>query len=177
MSARAAWRLETLGFTHVFRYQPGKADWFAAGLPMEGTRANVPRAGDSARRGVPACRLTDRVGEVRDRVRAAGWDVCLVVTEEGVILGRLRGKALDATPEAVAETVMEAGPTTIRPNTPLESIARRMQERQVGSIVVSDSDGRLIGILYREDTERALSEPRVVGTGGSQRADQRRNTA
>lgn len=37
MSARAAWRLEQLGFERVFRYTPGKADWAAAGLPMEGT--------------------------------------------------------------------------------------------------------------------------------------------
>src|SRR6266542_3593380 len=29
LSARAAWRLESFGFTQVFRYAAGKADWFA----------------------------------------------------------------------------------------------------------------------------------------------------
>jgi rhodanese-related sulfurtransferase len=35
MSPRAAAQLETLGFTKVFDYEAGKADWFAAGLPRE----------------------------------------------------------------------------------------------------------------------------------------------
>ena len=36
MSPRAAWRLEGLGFERVYDYVPGKADWFASGLPKEG---------------------------------------------------------------------------------------------------------------------------------------------
>jgi hypothetical protein len=32
MSARAAWRLEGLGFPQVRRYTPGKMDWLAGGL-------------------------------------------------------------------------------------------------------------------------------------------------
>ena len=36
MSPRAAWRLESLGFTKVYDYVPGKTDWLAAGLPREG---------------------------------------------------------------------------------------------------------------------------------------------
>src|ERR671925_424954 len=110
MSARAAWRLETLGFARVFRYSPGKQDWFAAGLPREGRLAGAPR------RDVPTCRLTDRVGEVQERVRAAGWDQCLVVNEQRIVLGRLRGKGLEAPDETPAEEVMEPGPTTFRPN-------------------------------------------------------------
>src|SRR6059036_3067934 len=37
LSARAAWRLETMGFQEVYRYTPGKADWLAAGWETEGT--------------------------------------------------------------------------------------------------------------------------------------------
>ncbi len=36
MSPRAASRLESLGFREAYDYAAGKADWFAAGLPMEG---------------------------------------------------------------------------------------------------------------------------------------------
>jgi len=73
MSARAASRLETLRFRQVYRYQPGKANWFAAGLPREGTEAHTPRVADVARRDVPTCRLDERVGAVHDRVREGGW--------------------------------------------------------------------------------------------------------
>ena len=34
MSNRAAWRLESLGFTQVYRYTAGKRDWFAFGFAM-----------------------------------------------------------------------------------------------------------------------------------------------
>lgn len=166
MSARAAWRLESLGFTQVFRYTAGKADWLASGLPSEGTQAGIPRAGAVARRHVPTCGLADRVGDVRERVRAAEENVCMVVNDRGVVLGRLRGQALQAGPRAPVESAMEEGPATIRPNTPLEGIARRMHERKVGSIVVTDSDGRLIGILYRKDADRQLEQLQAAGKGG-----------
>ena len=55
MSPRAAWRLETLGFTKVHDYVAGKADWGAAGFPLEGTHG--PRAGELARRDAPTCAL------------------------------------------------------------------------------------------------------------------------
>jgi CBS domain-containing protein len=162
MSARAAWRLESLGFSQVFRYTAGKYDWFAAGLPMEGTMAGLPRAGDVARRNVLTCRLTDRIGDVRERL-PAGEQVCIVVNEALVVMGRLRRAALAADPQTAAESVMESGPTTIRPNTLLSDIARRMHQRNVSSILVSDSDGVLIGILDRADADRHLAEAGVAG--------------
>ncbi len=67
MSARAASRLISLGFSHVYRYQAGKADWFASGLPREGKEAHVPRVADVAKRDVATCRLDERVADVRDR--------------------------------------------------------------------------------------------------------------
>src|SRR5579884_3963794 len=110
MSARAAWRLETLGFLRVYRYKPGKADWLANGLPIEGTEANVPRAGQVMRRDVPTCHLGDRVGDAANIAQAAGWDMCLVVTDNHVVLGRLRRKALHADPAVLVDEVMEDGP-------------------------------------------------------------------
>ena len=85
----------------------------------------------------------------------AGRDVCIVVSPQGIVQGRLRGRALAETPEATAEQAMELGPTTIRPSERLEPLVERMRRRGVGSIVVSDLKGRLVGILYREDAERA----------------------
>ena len=156
MSPRAAWRLETLGFTQVFDYVAGKTDWLASGLPLEGKLADHPRAGSAVQRDVPTCRLTERIADVRDRVQASGHNICVVTNDEGVVLGRLGPRALDADPQASAEAVMESGPTTTRPDDPLEAITERLQVARVTSILVTTPDGRLMGILYRKDAEQLL---------------------
>ncbi len=153
MSPRAAWRLESLGFGEVYDYVAGKVDWLAFGLPREGDEAATPRAGDIARRDVPTCALSEPIGSVRERVEAAGWEQCLVVNDERVVLGRLRGKALSADAHTLAESVMETGPTTVRPDERLANLATRLRERDVTSIVVTTPDGRLVGVLFREDLE------------------------
>jgi CBS domain-containing protein len=158
MSPRAAWRLESLGFTQVFEYVAGKADWLAFGLPSEGPDANTPRVGQIARRDVPICALRERVGEIRDRVETAGWDECLVVNDQRVVLGRLRGSALEAPAETRAEAVMEPGPTTTRPDAPLTKLVPRLRGKHVARIIVTTPDGRLVGIAERRAAERALAQ-------------------
>ena len=103
MSPRAAWRLESLGFPTVLDYAPGKADWFASGLPREGRDATIPRVGDLARHDVPTCWLGERVEEVEKRVRAAGGDTCVVVNDDRIVLGLLRGAALEVNTETPVE--------------------------------------------------------------------------
>jgi CBS domain-containing protein len=154
MSPRAAWRLEDLGFEKVYDYVPGKADWFASGLPKEGRLASLPTIGDSARRDVPTCAPAEKIGVVREGVRKAGWDACVVVNEERVVLGLLRKKELASDPEAPVEEVMRNGPATFRPNEPGRKMAERMQDRGATAVLVTTSDGKLVGLLYREGTER-----------------------
>src|SRR5216117_1923305 len=120
MSPRAAWRLESLGFGEVYEYRGGKLDWMAAGLPTEGTNAKRPRAGDLARTDVPTCRLDERLGDVRDRARGAGWDACVVLNEERVVFGLLRSKELEASPDLRIEEAMRPGPSTFRPFVSIE---------------------------------------------------------
>ncbi len=158
MSPRAAARLETLGFTQVFDYAAGKADWTSSGLPPEGTAAGQSRAGDIARRDIPTCGLANRLGDARDRTQDADQNVCIVVDDHGVVLGRLRGDALRVDTEASIESVMEDGPTTIRADASLAEITERMRKRGVGSILVTDPEGRLLGILYRNEAEKRLKE-------------------
>jgi CBS domain-containing protein len=150
MSPRAAWRLESLGFTEVYDYAAGKADWAAAGLPVEGKATETPRIGEAARTDVPTCELRERIGDVRERVRAAGWDTCLVVNEERVVLGRLFRTELDGQADASAETVMRSGPSTFRPNVSVEEMTRFMSERDISTAVVTTSDGRLVGLFQRD---------------------------
>lgn len=147
MSARAAWRLESLGFARVYRYTPGKADWLANGLPAEGTEANGQTVGDLARRDVPTCRLGERVGDVRERVQAAGWELCVVVNERRVVLGRLRGRALAAEATTPVEQVMEEGPTTYRLDRPARETAAYLVERRVAGVLITTSDGELVGLF------------------------------
>jgi CBS domain-containing protein len=168
MSARAAWRLESLGFSEVYRYTPGKADWLANGLPTEGTRAEIPRVGGRARRDIPTCDLKERVGNIRERVRASGWDVCIVVNEQKIVLGRLREDDLNADAATPVEQVMEEGPTTYRLDRPAEETAKYLAERNIANVLITTSDGELIGLFSRNDAEVP---------GGSEREDEGREQA
>jgi CBS domain-containing protein len=158
MSPRAAWRLEGIGFERVYDYVPGKADWSASGLPTEGKLASVPTIGDAARRDVPTCALAEKVGVARERVRKAGWDACVVVSKERVVLGLLREKELSSDPEASVEEAMRNGPATFRPNELVGKMAWQMRERGARTVLVTTSDGRLVGLLHREDAERLAGE-------------------
>jgi CBS domain-containing protein len=161
MSPRAAWRLESLGFAEVYDYAAGKANWLAWGLPREGRAAQVPTVGAVARRDVPTCGLADRVADAKARVQAAGFEACVVVNERRVVLGLLRRQELDADPDAVAQQVMRAGPTTYRPNVPAGEAGSRMLERRVDALLVTMPDGVLVGLLRREDAERADADAGV----------------
>lgn len=158
MSPRAAWRLENIGFARVFDYAAGKADWFASGLPREGKVASVPTIGDAARKDVPTCGLGDSVGEAYDRAKKSGWETCVVVNDERVVLGLLRNGELESDPATTVEQVMRSGPTTFRPNVPVEKMAERMRRRGAPTVLVTTPDGRLVGLLYREDAERLAGE-------------------
>ena len=56
--------------------------------------ARFPRAADVARKDVPTCSVEERLGDVAERVKGVGWDVCVVVNEERIVFGLLRSKEL-----------------------------------------------------------------------------------
>lgn len=156
MSPRAACRLATLGFEHVYDYLPGKADWLARGLSREGTKADEPRAIDHARHDAVTCRLDEPVEAVRARVHASPYGFAFVVSNSGVLLGRLRQTTLDgADPETAAETVMEPGPSTTRADTAPQALRRRLDNAGLSTAVITDPDGRLLGITRRTDLPAA----------------------
>jgi hypothetical protein len=61
-------------------------DWFASGLPRQGKLALSPTIGDVARRDVPTCAPVEKFGAVRERVWKAGWDRCVVINKERIVL-------------------------------------------------------------------------------------------
>jgi CBS domain-containing protein len=148
-----------MGFAPVYDYVAGKLDWLAAGLPTEGSAARHLRAGGVARRDVPTCRLDERLGAVRERARAAGWDACVVVNQERVVLGLLRAQELDRDPGLRVEQAMRPGPSTFRPHVPIEEMAQFMTEHQLQSSPITTSDGRLVGLLRQGDAVSAAKQP------------------
>ncbi len=147
-----------MGFAEVYDYVAGKLDWLAAGLATEGANARQPRAGDVARSDVPTCRLDERLGEVARRVRAAGWDACVVVNAERVVLGLLRAKELEAGRGLGIEQAMRPGPSTFRPHVSIVEMARFMAGHNLESSPITTSDGRLVGLLRRRDATRVAGE-------------------
>ena len=158
MSPRAAWRLESLGFAEVYDYVAGKLDWMAAGLRTEGTNAAHPRAGDVSRKDVPTALLDERLGDVRERVRANGWDAVVAINKERVVLGLLRSKELDKDPELSIEQAMRSGPSTFRPYVAIKEMAEYLTKHMLESAPVTTSDGRLVGLLLQKDAVRVSGE-------------------
>jgi CBS domain-containing protein len=158
MAPRAAARLESLGFGEVYEYKAGKSDWMGAGLPTEGTNAQLPRAADVARKDVPTCGLKERLGDVRDRAKAASWEAVVVVDEERVVLGLLRSKELGKGPDLLIEQAMRPGPSTYRPHVLVKELAEKMVEHNVESSPITTSDGKLVGLLLRADAEREMAQ-------------------
>jgi CBS domain-containing protein len=151
-SARAAWRLASLGFTQVFRYTLGKADWLANGLPLEGAEARKPGAGDLADMDAPTCKRGERVADVRQRVTAEGWDRCVVVNDDLVVLGLLTATDLTKADQTwPAEEAMERDPQCYRLDALVEEVkAFFEQNRGMESVLVTTTDGKLYGLVKRE---------------------------
>jgi hypothetical protein len=95
MTPRAACRLETLGFEHVYDYVTGKSYWRARGLSLEGAAVEGSRVVDFVCEEVATCGLADRIGDVREQVNASPFEFAFAVSAGGVLLGLLRGAALD----------------------------------------------------------------------------------
>jgi predicted transcriptional regulator len=131
-------------------YWPGKLDWLAAGLPTDGENSTRPRAGTVARHDVPMCSIEDRVGDLR-----SDGGVAVVVDAAGVVVGLLRAKQLASEPSTRVEDVMLIGPSTFRPYVPIREMADYMKEHDLDSSPITTSDGRLAGVLYRDDAVRA----------------------
>jgi CBS domain-containing protein len=155
----------------VYDYEAGKQDWAAFGLPTEGTLAERPRAGNVSRRDAPTCRLEETLGPIKERVRASGFDVCVVVNGDRIVLGMLREEQLSLPDDLTAEQAMRVGPSTFRPNVGIMEMAEFMVEHDLGSAPVTTSDGRLVGLLVRDDALRTALEEHRREHGASDQED------
>ena len=90
------------------------------------------------------------------------------------MLGLLRAKELQADPQLLVERVMRPGPSTYRPFVSVEEMRRTMTERNLESSPVTTSDGKLVGLVRKQDVgigenqaaKRSLAAKRPDGDAG-----------
>jgi Mg/Co/Ni transporter MgtE len=110
-------------------------------------------AGDVAHRDVPTCAFDEPLADVRERVRAAGWDTCIVVNDQRIVLGRLGRRAVGSDSDESVEEAMSPGPSTVRPSIGTDALLERMRPRNLTSYLVTTPDGRLVGLVRRDELE------------------------
>ena len=148
MSPRAAWRLEAAGFT-AYDYVAGKSDWLAADLPFEGT---AKLAGQFTRREVATAGEDTPAQEALRRLEACGFGPVLVLNQAGVVMGAAYRDALaSARGKAETASVMRFGVSTVRPSEDAAALADRMDHAEVTRVVVTRSDGTLVGLFFAGD--------------------------
>jgi rhodanese-related sulfurtransferase len=146
LSARAAWRLESMGFQEVYRYTPGKADWLAAGWETEGTEAKKVRIRQMIHKDVPTCSLRERLEDVKSR-RRPNQDMCVVLNDRNIVLGVIQGETWDANPLSRVSDIMQPGPRTIRPDLEPKDAQKLLRHYDAPSAIVTTSDGELLGLI------------------------------
>jgi len=155
MSPRAAWRLEAAGFGPVYDYAAGKMDWLAADLPFQGT---AKLAGTFTRRGVATVEEPTPAAEALRLLEAQGFGPALVLNQAGVVMGAAYRDALASAPEqATSGSVMRFGVSTVRPSEDAAALAHRMGDAEVTRVVVTRSDGTLVGLFFPADVISELN--------------------
>lgn len=160
MSPRAACRLETLGFdpSLVYDFVEGKAGWLAYGLPREGDNATIPYAGELVDADPPTCALNTPVADIQDALTATSYGFALVTTADRIVLGRVRRSALaSADDSSTVEDIMEAGPSTVRFNTPAHELVQRLEKRDLKTAVVTMPNGCLVGVFHRATASKRVT--------------------
>ena len=143
------WRLERFGYD-TYDYTLGKADWIAAGCPTVRSGTPEPRAVDALDTDVVTCGPGDVVGAVASQT---GTDVCVVINEHRIVLGRLGAEELRAPPDTPVEAVMQPGPGTVRAHEPLDALLRRMVDHHIPVLIVTTPEGRLLGLVHGADEQ------------------------
>lgn len=96
---------------------------------------------------------------MRRRLGDTGWQVCVVEDEAHAVAGLiLNESSLASGPETSVESIMTSDPPTIRPETSSEEASEFMSRHNLDNILVTTTDGRLVGLLQRQYGEEAVAE-------------------
>lgn len=77
-----------------------------------------------------------------------------MLNHAGVVAGTLRSDELEAHPDALVGQVMREGPSTVRPSEEIEALVERMQRVHSANVIVTRSDGTLLGLFERARAEQ-----------------------
>jgi CBS domain-containing protein len=127
-------------------------DWVAFGLPVEKGQNGPVMVIEQIERQVPICQLNESVGEAKRRAKKLGFQICVVVNEQGIVLGVIEKNAWEKSSDIAIETVMDPGPTTLRPSYLLED-AKKAVAKSGRDAIVTSSDGRLMGIFRHKHAD------------------------
>jgi predicted transcriptional regulator len=113
---------------------------------------------------VPTCSPGESLGDVLDRLPAGQDGLCVVVNEANVVLGTLYLRHGDdlrraAHNGATVEQAMRPGPSAVRANEQVEPLVERLRDADVRRVLVTDPEGRLIGLFDRQRVEQT-AQPR-----------------
>jgi rhodanese-related sulfurtransferase len=157
LSARAAWRLESLGFQEVYRYRGGQTDWLAVSWQTEGADTNHGRVWQMVQKDVLKCSMRERLQDVKSR-RRPNHDLAVVVNDRNIVLGVIQGESWDKSNEARVASLMLPAPQTIRPHLELKEAQTILRGYTASSVIVTTSDGELLGTVRiaqkKSDKER-----------------------
>jgi CBS domain-containing protein len=134
---------------------PGKVDWLAHNLEVEGEDPVPATLGGVMRDDVVRCAPTDRMADVHTSIKASPYPFALMTTDGGTVLGRLPASALDPGSEASVGDIAQPGPKTFRPHHSAANVARQLGEKDLRWAIVTTPEGRLLGVASRADLERA----------------------
>jgi Mg/Co/Ni transporter MgtE len=137
-----------MGFTDVYDYAAGKADWIAMGLPTE-HRDTRKRIEEVARTDAPTCSVHDRIGQVRAEL-PEGWNACVVLNTDRIVLG-LAELPADSNRNQSIEEIMRPAPLTFRPGRTVEETCEYLQQKNIAVALVTTSIGQFIGVLRRDE--------------------------
>lgn len=100
-------------------------------------------------RQVPTCQLNESVEEAKRRAEKLGFQLCVVVNEEGIVLGLVEKDAWKKDSAMAVETIMDPGPTTLRPSYLVEDAVELLARQNQDGILVTSSEGKLMGVFRR----------------------------
>jgi CBS domain-containing protein len=124
-------------------------DWVAFGLPVEKGKNRPSMLIEEIERQVPTCQLNESVEEAKRRAEKLGFQLCVVVNEEGIVLGLVEKDAWKKDSAMAVETIMDPGPTTLRPSYLVEDAVELLARQNQDGILVTSSEGKLMEVFRR----------------------------
>ena len=104
------------------------------------------------RRGVATAAESAPAAEALRLLEVQGFGPVPVLNEAGVVMGAAYRDRLQAVPaDAPVGAVMRLGVSTVRPSEDAAALADRMNNARVTRVVVTRSDGTLIGLFFAAD--------------------------